>query len=63
MFNYRTIRIGAWESAILWEEQINKIVTLKFEQNEFSVMLLVRLVEGLLITLVNEVNFDLALLT
>ncbi|XP_037295199.1 adenylate cyclase type 10 isoform X2 [Manduca sexta] len=51
-----TIRIGAWERSILWEEKIKQIMSMKFEQHEFNIMMLVRLVEGLLITLVNEMD-------
>ncbi|KAL0869690.1 hypothetical protein ABMA27_005935 [Loxostege sticticalis] len=51
-----TTRIGAWERAIMWEEKIRQILSMKFEKHEFNIMILVRLVEGLLITLVKEMD-------
>ncbi|KAM3963167.1 uncharacterized protein ACR2FA_002530 [Aphomia sociella] len=51
-----TIRIGAWERSILWEEKIRNIMTTKMGKYEYSIMLLVRLVEGLIITLVSEMD-------
>ncbi|KOB71684.1 putative Adenylate cyclase type 10 [Operophtera brumata] len=50
-----TIRIGAWEKSILWEDKIKQIMSMTFEKHEFNIMFMGRLVEGLLITLVKEV--------
>ncbi|KAI8419937.1 hypothetical protein MSG28_008555 [Choristoneura fumiferana] len=49
-----TIRIGAWERTILWEDKIKQVTTMDFKEHEFNLLLLVRLVEGLLIMLVRE---------
>ncbi|XP_063831003.1 uncharacterized protein LOC135080250 [Ostrinia nubilalis] len=51
-----TIRVGTWERSILWEEKIKQLLSMKFEKHEFNIMILVRLVEGLLITLVKEMD-------
>ncbi|XP_053615027.1 adenylate cyclase type 10-like [Plodia interpunctella] len=52
-----TIRIGAWERSILWEEKIKKLQgNLKYEKYEFGTMIVVRLLEGMLITLVREMS-------
>ncbi|XP_059059672.1 adenylate cyclase type 10-like [Achroia grisella] len=48
-----TIRAGAWERSILWED---KIRASNMDKHDISIMILVRLVEGLIITLVNEMN-------
>lgn len=53
---FRTVRIGAWEKSILWEDKVKEIMALNLEKHECNIMILVRLVEGLLITLVKEVN-------
>ncbi|CAB3231781.1 unnamed protein product [Arctia plantaginis] len=50
------IRIGAWERSILWEEKIQQLLCKKFEKNEFNAMMLARLIEGLLITLVKQMD-------
>ncbi|KAJ0174028.1 hypothetical protein K1T71_010174 [Dendrolimus kikuchii] len=50
-----TIRIGAWEKSILWEEKIKEF-TFKFDKNEFNTMIPIRITEGLLISLVHEMN-------
>lgn len=55
---FRTIRIGAWERSILWEEKIKQLLSMKLNRHEFNMMILIRLVEGLLITLVREVSFN-----
>lgn len=54
---FRTIRLGIWEKSIMWEEKIKQVVTMKFESHEFYAMILVRLIEGLLIGMVEEVIF------
>ncbi|XP_060805393.1 adenylate cyclase type 10 isoform X1 [Amyelois transitella] len=52
-----TIRVGAWERSILWDEKIKKIRgNVKLEKYEFGTMIVVRLLEGLLITLVREMS-------
>ncbi|XP_075981642.1 adenylate cyclase type 10-like [Anticarsia gemmatalis] len=51
-----TIRIGAWERAILWEEKIKQRLSNKFERNEFNTNMLIILIEGILITLVKEMD-------
>ncbi|XP_073953572.1 adenylate cyclase type 10-like [Choristoneura fumiferana] len=51
-----TIRIGAWERTILWEDKIKQVTTMDFKEHEFNLLLLVRLVEGLLIMLVREID-------
>lgn len=48
--------MGAWERSILWEEKIQQLLCKKFEKNEFNAMMLARLIEGLLITLVKQVS-------
>lgn len=52
-----TIRIGAWERSILWEEKIKQLLSMKLNRHEFNMMILIRLVEGLLITLVREMDY------
>ncbi|CAH0695976.1 unnamed protein product [Spodoptera exigua] len=49
-----TIRVGAWERSILWEEKIKQLLSMKLNTNEFNMMIVIRLVEGLLIALVRE---------
>uniref|UniRef100_A0A2A4J100 Guanylate cyclase domain-containing protein n=1 Tax=Heliothis virescens TaxID=7102 RepID=A0A2A4J100_HELVI len=51
-----TIRVGAWERSILWEEKIKQLLSMKLCRNEFNMMISIRLVEGLLITLVREMD-------
>ncbi|XP_026320727.1 adenylate cyclase type 10-like [Hyposmocoma kahamanoa] len=52
-----TVRLGAWERSILWEEKIRQLYTIYTkEPHEFSTMLLTRLIEGFLITLVREID-------
>nr|XP_037873495.1 adenylate cyclase type 10 isoform X1 [Bombyx mori] len=51
-----TVRIGSWEQSIIWEEKIRKILSMKYKEHEFNIMMLIRLVEGLLITLVKETD-------
>lgn len=55
-FFNRTVRIGSWEQSIIWEEKIRNILSMKYKEHEFNIMMLIRLVEGLLITLVKEVS-------
>ncbi|KAJ8717345.1 hypothetical protein PYW08_005744 [Mythimna loreyi] len=51
-----TTRVGAWERSILWEEKIKQLMSLKMNKHEFNMMIVIRLVEGLLITLVREMD-------
>nr|XP_049701323.1 adenylate cyclase type 10 [Helicoverpa armigera] len=51
-----TIRVGAWERSILWEEKIKQLLSMKLGKHEFNMMISMRLVEGLLITLVREMD-------
>ncbi|RVE44895.1 hypothetical protein evm_010442 [Chilo suppressalis] len=51
-----TVRVGTWERSILWEEKIRQIVAMKFENDEYNMMILMRLAEGLVITLVKEMD-------
>ncbi|XP_022816749.1 adenylate cyclase type 10-like [Spodoptera litura] len=51
-----TIRVGAWERSILWEEKIKQLLSMKLNRHEFNMMIIIRLVEGLLITLVREMD-------
>ncbi|CAH2042556.1 unnamed protein product, partial [Iphiclides podalirius] len=50
-----TIRLGVWERSAMWEEKIKQLVTMKFESHEFYAMILVRLLEGIMIRMVEEV--------
>ncbi|KAJ8717997.1 hypothetical protein PYW07_005927 [Mythimna separata] len=51
-----TIRVGAWERSITWEEKIKQLMSIKMNKHDFNMMLVIRLVEGLLITLVREME-------
>ncbi|XP_026743294.1 adenylate cyclase type 10-like [Trichoplusia ni] len=51
-----TIRMGAWERSILWEEKIKQLLVMKLDKHEFTIMMVIRLVEGLLVTLVKEMD-------
>ncbi|KPJ12490.1 hypothetical protein RR48_04385 [Papilio machaon] len=51
-----TIRVGIWEKSIMWEDKIKQLVTKKYENHEFCAMILVRLIEGLLISMVQEID-------
>ncbi|CAG9563860.1 unnamed protein product [Danaus chrysippus] len=51
-----TIRTGAWERCVVWEERIKKLQTAKIEKHEYKIMILVRLAEGFLIMLVREID-------
>ncbi|XP_013163022.1 PREDICTED: adenylate cyclase type 10-like isoform X2 [Papilio xuthus] len=51
-----TIRVGIWEKSIMWEDKIKQLVSMKYESHEFCAMILVRLIEGLLISMVQEID-------
>ncbi|KAJ2948304.1 hypothetical protein O0L34_g7541 [Tuta absoluta] len=51
-----TLRVGAWERAILWEDKIKEILPSEYLNTELNLMLLSRLVEAVIIQLVSELD-------